>query len=215
MSRKVKIIDEQEAKKEQLSPNSQMLFDLLTECGVIADKNINDATKRDIQRKKRLASYHNTLLLLKNYRTLAWLMECFPDTIAEELEVPFVGVDKIADKLDVELSLDNRKIENRMSTLLQSRLLLDRVNEALTVLKRKPGDGEEMYKIIYQTYIAKDKPKYSDILYRLNISGRRYYRLREQAITIISIRLWGTSKPETDVLIQVLDLFDKQKGYWA
>lgn len=60
------------------------------------------------------------------------MMECFPETIAEELERPFEGVDTLIQQMDVEMALGNRKLENRMEGIQKSRLLLDRVNEALT-----------------------------------------------------------------------------------
>ena len=36
-----------------------------------------------------------------------------------------------------------------MEGIQKSRLLLDRVNEALTVLKKKPENGERLYQLIY------------------------------------------------------------------
>jgi len=51
-----------------------------------------------------------------------------------------------------ELSLGNRKLEGRLQSVQRSRLLLDRVNKALTMLKTKPRNGVLMYRIIYETY---------------------------------------------------------------
>ena len=34
-------------------------------------------------------------MLLKHYRTISWMLECFPDTIAEELDRPFEGIDEL------------------------------------------------------------------------------------------------------------------------
>ncbi len=44
-----------------------------------------------------------------------------------------------------------------MQACRKSRLLLDRVNEALTVLKKKPENGERLYQLIYLTYIAPEQ----------------------------------------------------------
>ena len=49
------------------------------------------------------------------------------------------------------------------------------------MLKRKPGNGEKLYELIYLTYIAPDKLTHTDLLFRLDLSSRHYYRLREQA----------------------------------
>lgn len=126
-------------------------------------------------------------MLLKHYRTIAWMLECFPDSIAEELDQPFGGLDELIDRIDIESSLDNKKLESRIAGIQKSRILLDRVNEALTVLKKKPSDGERLYNLIYQTYITPEKLSLTDLLYRLDLSPRHYYRLREQAVTILSI----------------------------
>lgn len=119
------------------------------------------------------------------------MLECFPDTLAEELEQPFEGLDELLDRFDAEMGMENRKLENRMMSVQKSRLMIDRVNEALSVLKKKPDNGQKLYDLIYQTYISPEKLRLSDILYRLDMSPRHYYRLREQAVNILSIRLWS------------------------
>ena len=65
------------------------------------------------------------------------MIECFPDTIAEELEQPFEKVDDVINRLDIEMSLGNRKVENRLASIRKTRLVLDRINDALSVLKKK------------------------------------------------------------------------------
>ncbi len=99
-------------------------------------------------------------------------------------------------------------LESRLDSIRKSRLLLDRINEALSVLKRKPGDGARMYELIYLTYLGPDKLSHADLLYRLDISSRHYYRLRQQAITILSIRLWAAPASEVDSWLEVLTLLE-------
>lgn len=53
--------------------------------------------------------------------------------------------------------MGNRKLENQLEGAKKSRLLLDRVNEALTVLRQKPKNGDDLYKLIYLTYIGPEK----------------------------------------------------------
>ncbi|MEH2933543.1 hypothetical protein [Acutalibacter sp. JLR.KK004] len=111
--------------------------------------------------------------------------------------MPFEDVDVLLEQMDLQLAMGNRKLESRMEGTKKSRLLLDRVNEALTVLRQKPGNGAVLYKLIYLTYIGPDMLTHKELLYRLSLSSRQYYRYREQAITILSLRLW--SAPATDV----------------
>lgn len=112
------------------------------------------------------------------------MLECFPDNVAAELDRPFEALDELIEHVDIEVSMGNRKLESRIEGIRKSRILLDRVNEALTILKKKPDNGEMLYNLIYQTYITPERLGLTDILYRLDISTRHYYRLRSQAITI-------------------------------
>ena len=76
--------------------------------------------------------------------------------IAKELEEPYEDIDKLIDHMDLEVALGNRKLENRMEGIMRTRLLFDRVNEALTVLSHKPDNGKRLYDVIYHTYIRPD-----------------------------------------------------------
>ena len=113
--------------------------------GVLADLKIDDEKLRRARQEKVKNSYHNTLVQLRHYRTIAWVMECFPETVAEELEARMEGVQK-------------------------SRLLIDWVNEALTALKKKLVDGERLHNLIYLTYIALEQLSHNELLYRLDDS---------------------------------------------
>ena len=194
----------------ELQPD--VVFEMLTKRGLIGDKRILNEKARDAQQQKNKMAYHNTLLLLKHYRTIAWMLECFPETIAEELEQPFEGLDKIIERIDFERAYGNRKLENRLESIQKTRLMLDRVNEALTVLKRKPKDGEQLYQLIYLSYITEEKLTHVEILLRLAVSSRQYYRLRQDAINILSIRLWSAMTKEGDFWIEMLSLLDDMEG---
>ncbi|MDR0531062.1 MAG: hypothetical protein LBG83_03230 [Oscillospiraceae bacterium] len=146
--------------------------------------------------------------MLENYRNISWALECFPEHVAEELDKPMQQLDALLDMVDLEMGLGNRKLENRLQSLQKSRLLLDRINEALTVLKKKPKDGEQLYRVVYQTYIAPEALSHADLLYRLNISSRHYYRLRGQAINVLSLRLWAAPAEELDSWLEVLTLLE-------
>ena len=187
---------------------SDALIDFLTRRGVLADEDIADDKIRAAKAEKQRMMFHNTRLLLENYRNIAWALECFPDTVADELEQPFESLDTLLDRVDAEIGMGNRKLEGRMESVRKSRLLLDRINEALSVLKRKPGNGQKLYELIYLTYIAPDKLTHTDLLFRLDLSSRHYYRLREQAIKIVSLRLWSAPSSETDSWLEVLTLLE-------
>ena len=105
--------------------------------------------------------------------------------------------------------MNNRKLEGRMESVCRSRLLVDRLNDAVSILKSKPVNGNKMYDIIYMTFLGPDKLMHEDLLYRLDISARHYYRLRQQAINILSIRLWAAPAGSLDAWLEVLVLLEE------
>lgn len=194
--------------KSKLSTQSVAFLDILTKRGIIEDKKIDDEKVRKAQKEKKRIMYHNTELLLRNYRDILWMLECFPVSIAEELDTPLQNLDALLNGINSEIEMDNYKLENRIASVQRSRILLDRFHEALTVLKQKPNNGQRMYDIIYQTYIIPERLSHNDLLYRLDISTRHYYRLRKQGINILSLRLWAAPFGELDLWLDVLTLLE-------
>ncbi len=197
--------------QEKMQIQSDAMIELLTDRGILPDTEIENEKVREARKEKQKNTYHNTMMLLQHYRTIVWLFECFPESVAKELEKPFEGVDTLLEQVDLEVSWGNRKLESRLEGIQKSRLLLDRVNEALTVLKKKPEGGERLYKLIYLTYIAPERLSHNELLYRLDMSSRHYYRLRQQAVTILSIRLWAAPDTEVDVWLDMLTLIEGMK----
>ena len=197
-----------EQQEAQIAEKSPAFINLLTQRGILANPKVTDEKIRAARQKKDRDSYHNTLLLLQNYRTLVWVMECFPETVAEELDRPFSDVDELLEQMDLQLTMGNRKLENQLEGAKKSRLLLDRVNEALTVLRQKPRNGDDLYKLIYLTYIGPETLSHRELIYRLAMSSRQYYRFREQAITILSIRLWSAPSANVDFWLDMLTFLE-------
>ena len=112
---------------------------MLTAQGLLEDNSIDDESRRKAQQERLQKLYHNTQTLLAHYRDIAWALECFPEAVAQELEEPFGKLDTLLDRMDAEAGMGNRKLESRVESLRKSRLLLDRINEALTVLKKSPA----------------------------------------------------------------------------
>ena len=194
--------------KSNLSAKSAAILDMLTDCGLVEDKKIDDEKIRQAEKEKKRKIFHNTQLLLQNYRDMIWILECFPANIAEELDEPVKNLDALLSAVSEEIDFDNRKLESRLKSISKSRLLLDRLHEALMILKQKPSYGELMYNIIYNTYVIPEKLSHNDLIYRLDISSRHYYRLRKQAIHILAIRLWAVPAGELDSWLDVLTILE-------
>lgn len=199
------VYDRQES---QLSEQSQAFLRLLTKRGILEDTAIDDEKIRQAEKAKKRNMYHNTYLMLQHYRDIVWALECFPAQIAEELDRPMKDLDALISAVSAEIGMDNTRLEHRLLSVQKSRLLLDRFHEALTVLKQKPGNGQMLYDILYHTYLSPDTMRHVEILYRLDISDRHFYRLRTQAINILSIRLWASPSAELDSWLEVLTILE-------
>ena len=143
-----------EDEEKSLSEKSAAFVQYLTRRGyLISQTAINDDAE---QRRREMAkrAYHNTELLLESYRDMVWAVESIPDQIASELEMPFATLDELIDRIDLEISMENKAMEGRIHSITESRLLIDRMNEAISVLKKKPKDGELLYRVIYETYMG-------------------------------------------------------------
>jgi len=201
-----KVLSEQQDRT--LSSQSEAFLNMLTQRGLLEDPQINNDHVRQAEKAKKRNMYHNTQLMLKHYRDINWALECFPAGIAEELDRPLNNLDALLSLISAEIGMGNTKLENRLMSIQKSRLLLDRFNEALTVLRHKPGNGELMYQSLYLNYLTPETLTHTEILYRLNISTRHYYRIRQQAINILSICLWATPVGELDAWLEVLTILE-------
>ena len=200
------------SKRTALSAEAVLSF--LRNQGILAENStLSEETIREAQEKKQKQAYHNTLLLLSNYRNILWQTDCEIEAIASELNVPLKNLDALLSRVDAEIGMENRRLELNLERLAKTRQLLDRINDALTALKRKPDNGPLLYDLIYMTYISDEKLLQTDVLFRLNISRRHYYRLKEQAINIISLRLWSSPTSDLDLWLELVAMLsggDKQ-----
>lgn len=191
------------SKRTALSAEAVLSF--LRNQGILAENStLSEEMIREAQEKKQKQAYHNTLLLLSNYRNILWQTDCEIEAIASELNVPLKNLDALLSRVDAEIGMENRRLELNLERLAKTRQLLDRINDALTALKRKPGNGPLLYELIYMTYISDEKLLQTDVLFRLNISRRHYYRLKEQAINIISLRLWSSPTSDLDLWLELV-----------
>ncbi|MBR4290976.1 MAG: hypothetical protein IKT52_10115, partial [Oscillospiraceae bacterium] len=173
------------------------------------DPQIPDTSIRERRQAIAKKAYHNTLLLLKHYRDIMWAMNSIPKELREELNIPLSDLDGLLDRLDTEMSLENIEMENRLRTIQKSRLLIDRLNQAVNVLKDKPTDGDILYEVIYRTYIGPKPEKITYLIMDMNLTRRRYYKYRNMAIELISIKLWSTPDSKIELWLDLLEILDK------
>lgn len=88
MSKENEMIQEQQEKKQA---QTEAVIGLLTNRGILPEAGIDDEKVREARKEKQKNTYHNTMMLLQHYRTVVWLLECFPENVASELENPLRG----------------------------------------------------------------------------------------------------------------------------
>ena len=192
-------------RSKRTASSAEAVLSFLRNQGILAENStLSEEMIREAQEKKQKQAYHNTLLLLSNYRNILWQTDCEIEAIASELNVPLKNLDALLSRVDAEIGMENRRLELNLERLAKTRQLLDRINDALTALKRKPDNGPLLYDLIYMTYISDEKLLQTDVLFRLNISRRHYYRLKEQAINIISLRLWSSPTSDLDLWLELV-----------
>ena len=190
---------------KRTASSAEAVLSFLRIQGILAENStLSEEMIRKAQDKKQKQAYHNTLLLLSNYRNILWQTDCEIEAIASELNVPLKNLDALLSRVDAEIGMENRRLELNLERLAKTRQLLDRINDALTALKRKPDNGPLLYELIYMTYISDEKLLQTDVLFRLNISRRHFYRLKEQAINIISLRLWSSPTSDLDLWLELV-----------
>lgn len=193
----------------KLSGNEKRFIDFLLSSGYLADPKIENQEVRAKRQEDNRKIYHNTQLMLQHYRDLAWVLEGIPSELKAELDIPFADLDTLISRLDFELSLNNHRLESRIYALIKSRMLMDRLNEAINFLKTKPDEGELMYQIIYYTFIGEKMNSVYDILNKIGIAKTRYYKLRKKAITMISVKLWTVPDMKLELWLELLSYFEK------
>ena len=211
MTKPKKTTSAYDAQEMQVAAQTNAFLKMLTRRGLLKDQEINDEKVQKARQEYLQKAFHNTELLLENYRMIRWVLACCPDEIASELDAPMGNIDELIEKMDIHICIGDKKAENRMRGAVKTRLLMDRVNDALTVLKMKPQNGRKLYDLIYVTFLQEESWTHSQIIDHLEISTRTYYRLRKEAVEVISTRLWATPNSALDSWFEVLALVESMK----
>ncbi len=195
-----------DAQEALILKQSSSFVEFLMRAGMLEDPQIDDEKVRKAKKSTMQKAYHNTEALLNQYRLIVWVLECAPGGLAQELMTPVQDIDRLAEKIDLATTLGDKRVESRVNAMMKTRFLVDRVHDALSVLRQKPGNGEQLYSVIYTTYIDPVERKNDEIIDLLHLSARTYYRLRREAITIMSVRLWSAPSGDIDTWLEVLTL---------
>lgn len=158
--------------------------------------------------------YHDTWKLLQKYRDVVWSMELSVRQVRTSFESEFgQTIEEFLDSVySAGADLSGTDIEQHARCIQRSNQMIQLVNDALEILREKHSNGEELYWILYYTFIIPRKfQNTQQIIDKLcghigEISYRTYFRKRQDAIDALSSILWGyTSKDCLDVVDHFFD----------
>lgn len=141
--------------------------------------------------------YHDTELLLKNYRNVKFALETASIGFRKNFETR-VGntIEGLLDQLYCAGYSVDPILQDRANSLAKSEAMLNIVDEAINVIEKCHFKGKEFKKIIELNYIVAQHYSLSEILDILGSNGfiyseRTYYRAKKEAIETLSSVLWG------------------------
>ena len=128
-----------DAHEKRILEQASAFAEFLTINGTIGDARIEDEKLRQVKQTAAKKAYHNTKVLLEQYRTIVWALECVPGELAEELKLSTKNIDELVSRIDFEMAMENKRLEGRLNTIIKTRILLERVQDALMVVRKKPN----------------------------------------------------------------------------
>ncbi len=155
------------------------------------------------KKKREEYLYHNTELLLKKYRDVVWSIEV--STLQAKMSFEFEMDCKLEEFLEMSYAagadFSGTQIQEQIRTLERNKKMLQIIDAAVNILRKKQGGGEEYYWILYFTYLSETPCKrVEDIISKIeektdSMSWKTYFKRRKAAIETLSSILWGfTSK---------------------
>jgi len=148
--------------------------------------------------------YHNTKLLLKLYPKVIWRIN--NEVLCIQEEVSEYGVKAINEYIDLfDEQITQSKIEENLQDLTYSNCIIRILDKSIDILKKYPEVGELYYSILRYSYLEKEKYKENYILEHLAISRSTYFRVKKEAINLLSTIIWGYEIPK------VINMFEDNK----
>lgn len=94
--------------------------------------------------------YHDTWTLLKNYRSVSWSIEVSDYNLQAEFRTEYgCASEAVLDGL--EASNSNTHLESYVHSLERSKRMLQLINSAIDLMRKKHEKGELYYWILYYT----------------------------------------------------------------
>lgn len=156
--------------------------------------------------------YHDTCKLLCKYRDVVWSLELSVQQVRKQFQIEYGK--SIEDFLEsvylAGADLTGTDIEHQARCIQRSAKMIGLLDEALGLMREKHRDGEELYWILYYTYIVSPQLRNVDQIvdkmrdHMPEISLRTYFRRKQYAIEVLSTILWGYSAKDSKEILDEL-----------
>lgn len=167
------------------------------------------AQNKNIRTPEDSPQYHDTWMLLKNYRDVTWSLEVSVLQVRGKFQLEYeCGVEDFLESIYLAgADLGGTEIESYARSIERSHKMLTLLDNAINIMRSKHKKGEVYYWLLYYTYLSPQKlDNVEEIIEQLqphirDISLRTYYRIRKEAVETLSSVLWGyTSQESQDIL---------------
>lgn len=153
--------------------------------------------------------FHDTKMLLENYRNVVWSLEVetFQTSMSFQEEYGSTLEEFLDMTYEAGMDISESDVASRIESMNKSRNMLKMIDKAVELLRMKHQEGEELYWILYLSYLsAKKLNSVEDILDELEkqkvfISRASFYRMRSRAISQLGWLLWGYTTKTADSVI--------------
>ena len=151
--------------------------------------------------------YHDTRTLLRKYRDVIWNLEVSDLDLQEEFKAEY-GLSTDALFVDSEVNKSGNRLENYARALERSKRMMQIIDTAIDLMRRKHKKGEFYYWILYYAYLSpQELQNVEEIIDQLrphirDISTRTYYRKRKEAVEVLSSVLWGYTAQDSAGIVR-------------
>ena len=153
--------------------------------------------------------YHDTRTLLRKYRDVIWNLEVSDLDLQEEFKAEY-GLSTDALFVDSEVNKSGNRLENYARALERSKKMMQIIDTAIDLMRRKHKKGEFYYWILYYAYLSPQQCENAGAILQaleskgISISLRTYYVHRDEAIEVLSSILWGYTSQDCEEITNLL-----------
>ena len=156
-----------------------------------------------------LAEMEPTALAALEVQHVMWNLEVSDLDLQEEFKAEY-GLSTDALFVDSEVNKGGNRLESYARALERSKKMMQIIDTAIDLMRRKHKKGEFYYWILYYAYLSPQQCENAGAILQLletkgiSISLRTYYVHRDEAIEVLSSILWGYTSQDCEKITNLL-----------